>query len=88
LTNRVTDQPHSVLSQLLGVSRGGRSDPSKRKDNGGCSSELETVKRDEKSQTIIWECDQEDGRDDARDVREGGDPCTSILYRKSLFRIL
>jgi hypothetical protein len=82
LTDRVTDEPHSVVRQLLGMSRGGRADPRKRKDEGGVTSELVTVKREEEPQTTIWERDQEDGGDNAGDVREGGDPCTSILYRK------
>ncbi len=64
------------------MSGGGRGNPRKREHDGGVASELESVKRDEESQTVVGECDQEDGGDDAGDVGEGGDPCTSVLYRR------
>lgn len=78
LSDRVGEEPHGVLGNLLGVARGGGGEPGERNDDGWCASELESVEADQESNTTVGKSNQEDCRDDTGDVREHRDPSTCV----------
>jgi len=68
LSDRVGEEPHGMLSDLLGMPRGSRGEPGEGNDDSWSASELESVEADQESNTTVGKGDQQDGRDDTRNV--------------------